>query len=138
VAYTPEAQSDLINESEKRLNRDVVICRAVKETVEGDGWKNTIAPLIDKMIIDIVGGKIADVWASGKLDRAKKEERREFYIGYKQALIDLHGRVMSHLVQLPMLEDRLKELQKEKEGRFRVPLVDDERYGGDKYAPETR
>lgn len=138
MAYSKEAQSELITESEKRLNRDVVICRAVKEVIDGDGWKNTIAPLIDKMIIDIVGGKIADVWSSGKLDRAKKDERREFYIGYKQALIDLHGRIMSHLVQLPMLEDRIKELQKEKEGRFRVPLVDDERYGGDKYAPETR
>lgn len=127
--YSPEEHNSLINESEKKLNKSLSICRAVKETVESDGWKNTIAPLLDKMIIDIVGGKIGDVWSSGKLDRAKKEERREFYVGYKQALIDLHGRIMFHLQQLPMVEDNLKALQLEKEERYRIPLVDDQRGG---------
>ena len=129
MGYSPEEHNSLINDQEKKLNKSLSICRAVKETVDGDGWKNTIAPLIDKMIIDIVGGKIADVWASGKLDRAKKDERREFYIGYKQALIDLHGRVMSHVQQLPLLEDNLVSLQREKEERYRIPLVSDERRG---------
>lgn len=127
MGYSPEQQVDLVNESEKKLNKSLSICRAVKETIDSDGWKNTIGPLIDKMIIDVVGGKIGDDWVSGKLDRAKKEERREFYIGYKQALIDLHGRTMFHVQQLPMIEDNLKVLQKDKEERYRVPLVNDER-----------
>jgi len=130
VPYSSEEHNSLINESEKKLNKSLAICRAVKETLDSDGWKNTIAPLLDRMIIDTVGGKLGDVWVSGKLDRAKKEERREFYVGYKQALMDLHGRILFHLQQLPMIEDNLKNLQTEKEERYRIPLVNDERgYG---------
>jgi hypothetical protein len=130
MGYSPQEHQDLVNESEKKTNKSLAICRAVKETVESDGWKNTIGPLIDKMIIDVVGGKIGDVWLLGKLDRAKKEERQDFYIGYKQALIDLHGRVMFHKQQLPMLEDNLVAIQKEKVERFRIPMVDDNKAGG--------
>ena len=130
MGYSPQEHQELVNESEKKTNKSLAICRAVKETVESDGWKNTIGPLIDKMIIDVVGGKIGDVWSSGKLDRAKKEERREFYIGYKQALMDLHGRTMFHVQQLPMLEENLVQIQKEKEERYRIPMVDDNKAGG--------
>jgi len=129
VGYSPEENFNLVNESEKKLNKSLAICRAVKETLDSDGWKNTISPLLDRMIVDTVGGKVGDVWVSGKLDRAKKEERREFYVGYKQALMDLHGRIMFHLTQLPMIEDNLKALQDEKQARYRVPLVSDERRG---------
>jgi hypothetical protein len=128
VAYSPDEHKPLIDEQEKRLNKELSICRAVKETLDSAGWKNTIEPILDRMIIDTVGGKVKDVWVSGKLDRAKKEERREFYIGYKQALMDLHGRLMFHLQQIPAIEDRIKEIQRENEERFRVPLVDDTRY----------
>lgn len=127
MGYSEEEHNSLINESEKKLNKSLSICRAVKETLDSDGWKNTIAPLLDRMIIDTVGGKLGDIWVSGKLDRAKKEERREFYVGYKQALMDLHGRIMFHLQQLPMIEDNLKVLQTDKEERYRIPLVNDER-----------
>ena len=129
MGYSNEEHQDLVNESEKKLNKSLTICREVKETLNSNGWKNTISPLLDRMIIDTVGGKLGDVWVSGKLDRAKKEERREFYVGYKQALMDLHGRVMFHLQQLPMIEDNLKALQKDKEEHYRIPLVSDERRG---------
>ena len=115
MGYSPDEHNSLINESEKKLNKSLSICRAVKETLDSDGWKNTISPLLDRMIIDTVGGKLGDVWVSGKLDRAKKEERREFYIGYKQGLMDLHGRILFHLQQLLIIEDNLKVLQTEKE-----------------------
>lgn len=127
MGYFPEEHNNLVNEQENKLNKSLSICRAVKETVDSNGWKDTIAPLLDKMIIDVVGGKIGDVWCSGKIDRAKKDERREFWIGYKQALIDLHGRVMFHIQQLPMIEENLKVLQTDKEERYRLPLVNDER-----------
>jgi hypothetical protein len=125
MGYSPEDSQELINQEEQRLLKEAGICRAVKESVESDGWKNTLGPLLDRMIIDVLGGKIGDVWVAGKIDRAKKEERREFHIGYKQALIDWHSRVMFHLQQLPMLEDRIKSLQEEKKVRYRVPMVDD-------------
>jgi len=113
---------------ERRLNKQLEICKRVKEVVESEGWQRTISPIIDRMIVDTVGGKIKDTWVSGKLDRARKDERREFYIGYKQALVDIHNRVMFHLTQIPILEGQLKDVQIGKEGRFRQPLVEDTRY----------
>jgi len=127
MGYSPDEHNSLINESEKKLNKSLSICRAVKETLDSEGWKNTIGPLLDRMIIDMVGGKIGDGWVSGKLDRAKKDEMREFYIGGKQSLMDFHGRIMFHVQQLPMIEDNIKSLQTEKEERYRIPLVNDER-----------
>ena len=128
MSYCPEEHAELINAEEQRVGKEISICQEVKATIESKGWKDIIGPTIDRMIIDVVGGKLGDVWVSGRLDRAKKEERREFHIGYKQALIDLHGRVMFHLQQLPMLEEQMKMLQEDKKERYRIPLVEDSRY----------
>lgn len=128
MPYGPE-DVDQLDKQIIKLYRDATICRDVKALMESPGWKNTVGPLLDKMIIDVVGGKINDTWTSGLLDRAKKEERREFYIGYKQALIDLHGRMMFHLTQLVQLEDQIKQREGEKQPKYHVPMVDDTRYG---------
>jgi hypothetical protein len=113
---------------EQRLHKEASICQEVNNVLESNGWKNTIGPLIDRMIMDIVGGKIGDTWVSGKLDKAKKDERREFYVGYKQSLIDLHSRIMFHKQQLFTITDRLSQIEKDKQVRYRVPMVDDTRY----------
>jgi len=129
MPYSPQEHAELINAEEQRVNKEISICQEVKTTVESPGWKNTIGPLLDRLITEVLGGKLGDTWVGGKLDRARKDERREFWIGYKQALIELHGRVMFHLQQLPVLEDRVKALQEDKKERYRVPLVDDSQYG---------
>lgn len=124
MSYLPEQQDRLFDETQKRLSRDISICQKIKATVESDGWKDIIAPILDKMIIDILGGKIDGVWLSGKVDRARKDERREFYIGAKQALVDFHTRIMNHIRQLPILEKQLKLSKKDQERDYRVPMQD--------------
>ena len=128
MPYSPEENNNLIDSRVERINKEIAICQEVQNTIDSNGWKKTIGPLIDRMIIDTVGGKIGDSWVSGKLDRAKKDEKREFYIGYKQSLIDLHSRLMFHISQLQVLKDQLIMLKKDKEERYKVPLVDDTRY----------
>ena len=128
MSYSPEQHQALVDAEEQRINQQLTICRDVQNTLETAGWKAILGPILDKTIMEIVGGKVGDTWISGKLDRAKKDERREFYIGYKQALIDLHGRIMFHIQQIPLLEEKLKSLQANKQERFKVPLVDDTRY----------
>jgi len=118
-----------VDEELKKLSRQETICREVVETISSTGWKATIEPILDRMVIDVLGGKIGDTWVSGKLDRAKKEERREFYIGYKQALIDFISRVKFHQEQLGVLEDRKREITKLKENRYMNPME------GSRYAP---
>jgi hypothetical protein len=131
MSYSPEQHQELVNAEEKRLNQQLSICRDLKLTLDSAGWKNTIGPLIDRLITEVAGGKLGDTWVSGKLDRARKDEKREFYIGFKQALIELHGRIMFHSQQIPVIEERLKSLQLDKQEKYRVPLVDDTRYNSE-------
>ena len=104
-----------------QLNKDLKICNKVQETVNTDGWKSIISPLIDKSIIDVLGGQIDGKWVSGLLDRAKKDERREYYIGYKQALIDLSQRINFFLEQIPLKQDELKHMS-EKKNKYIQPM----------------
>jgi len=128
VSYLPEQHKALVDEREKRLNHDLSICREVKAVLDSKGWKDTLGPIIDKTIMEVVGGKVGDTWISGKIDRARKDERREYWIGFKQALIELHGKIMFHLQQIPLLEEQLKQLQLSRQERYKVPMVDDTRY----------
>jgi len=102
------------------VKKDLVVCNSVKTTLETEGWKNVIKPLIDKAIIDVLGGQIDGRWVSGLIDRAKKDERREFYIGYKQALVDLDMRINNYIDQIVLKEDELKRVLAEEE-RFIGP-----------------
>ena len=131
MSYSPEVQSKVYDEQQKKISRDISICQKVKTTVDSAGWKDIIAPLIDRMIVDVLGGKLGENWVSGKLDRARSDEKREFHIGYKQALIELHSRVMNHIRQLPILEEQLKHLITEREKGYRVPM-EETRYNVDK------
>lgn len=115
----------------QKLNDTLGSCKQVADTVGSNGWKNVIEPLIDKSILDIVGGKVNGKWYGGLLDRARKDERREFYIGYKQALIDLHRRIRAYVDNVELYESKKQELIKNKEPKFTRPMIDDTRYGRD-------
>ena len=110
MSYSPKQAEKLHDDSKKKLSKDIAICQKVVETLESPGWKDIIGPIIDRMIIDVVGGKIGDVWTGGKIDKARKDEKREYWIGYKAALIELHGRAYFHKLKLPLLQENLKGL----------------------------
>jgi hypothetical protein len=112
-----------------RLNETKALCDRVAQTLSTAGWKEIIEPLIDKSISDITGCKMANGrWHGGLLDKARKDERREYYIGYKQALVDLHRRVYGYVDAIKRLEDQRDELVKGAERGSRIPLIDDSRY----------
>jgi hypothetical protein len=116
-----------------KINDLIKHCDSVEKTITSDGWKNIIGPLLDKMITDITGGKLANgKWVGGLLDRARKDERREFYIGYKQALIDLHTRINAYPNNAKVLKDKRESLiRQQKNDKTSIPMVDDTRYGRD-------
>ena len=114
----------------KRLNDTMSLCERVKQTVDTKGWQEIIEPLIDKSITDITGCKMKNGrWHGGLVDKARKDERREYYIGYKQALIDLHRRVYGYVDNIQRLKDQRDEIVANKDRRTSVPLIDDTRYG---------
>ena len=79
------------------INTILSECQRVSATLGSRGWVEIVEPLIDKMIGDVTGSKVEGRWSGGLLDRARKDERREFYVGYKQALIDLHTRIYAYV-----------------------------------------
>jgi hypothetical protein len=125
-------QPELRVEAElQKINEVLAACDQVKDTVSTNGWVNIIEPLIDKAISDVTGAKVKGRWYGGLLDRAKKEERREYYIGYKQALIDFHRRIYAYVDNIDVYEGRKKELVNEKTPKYTRPMIDDTRYGRD-------
>jgi hypothetical protein len=122
-SYNPSFDNEL-----KKANENMTRCLKVEASVLSPGWQEVIEPLIDKTISDITGGKVNGKWHGGLLDKARKDERREYYIGYKQAMIDFHGRVMAYVAGIKQLHDRIESLKKQKEPRYKVPMVDDTRY----------
>ena len=114
----------------KELSEISSICQKVATTLSSPGWTEAIEPLIDKMITDITGCKMKNGrWHGGLLTKARTDEKREFYIGYKQALIDLHRRVYAYNDSLKRYEDERAILVKGPSKKFNTPLVDDTSYG---------
>ena len=123
-----DSQFNPTDEELKNLHKKLEICNKVVATLETPGWKDIISPIIDSMIIGVLGGKIGDNWSSGKIMRARSEEKREYYIGYKQALIDLHTRILLHQSEKVKNEDLIKGLKENKSKGYRIPMVEDSRY----------
>tara|TARA_Y100000310_G_scaffold345312_1_gene463652 strand:+ start:4536 stop:4904 length:369 start_codon:yes stop_codon:yes gene_type:complete len=78
----------------KELSKQVDDGLKVKEMIETEGWKELMEPLLDKMIIDVLGAKEDGRWHNGSLsiiDLGKEEAKA--LISYKRALTDLHSYV---------------------------------------------
>lgn len=124
MSYSPREQGVLFDERQKKLNRDLGICQKVQNTLESQGWQEILGPILEKMILEVTGGKLGDVYVNGKLDRARTDERREFHIGYKQALIVFYNRAFNHIRQMPIIEEQLKSLKQDYDRGTRVPMED--------------
>jgi len=124
MSYQPEQQQVLFDERQKKLSRDITICQKVQTTLNSPGWQEILGPILEKMILEVLGGKIGDAYINGRLDRARTDERREYHIGYKQALIDFYNRSFNHIRQLPLLEEQLKMLKTNYDKGTRVPMED--------------
>ena len=110
----------------KRENERLTEARAVKATLESKGWSDICQVVLDRMIADVVGGKVGDKWRAGKLVNARSDEKREFYVGYKQALIDLNNRLWAYVHVIPGLEELIEQL--ESEGVEEIRPLQDTRY----------
>lgn len=126
-------QSDIeiaVSKEINKLNETLRTCQLVQETLNTKGWLEIVEPLIDKMLNDILGAKLNGRWYGGLLDRAKKEEKREYYVGYKQALIDLHRRVYAYADNIKQLEDKRDAIISNAKPKYTTPMLDT-RYGRD-------
>jgi uncharacterized coiled-coil DUF342 family protein len=121
---------DKDNEHLQKLNSKLQACREVVATLETPGWKKIIQPIIDKMIIDIVGGRDGDYWDAGQIKREIfKDYKVEHMLGYRQSLVDLHNRIWGYKAQIKSIEQKISSL-KNKQPADAQPMQ------GGRYAPD--
>jgi hypothetical protein len=110
--YNKEQCKELINLGDK-----------VKATLLTNGWVEVIEPLLNKMIIDVLGGMENGRWHNGSLDRSRKDERKEFLLGYKAALVNLHSAVYSYLDEAETAKETIKDLNVEATATYEIPMT---------------
>ena len=80
------------------IEKRIVAGEQVSLMLESNAWKEYVGPLLDRMIVDIIGGKENGRWLSTppKLnERTIATEEFRFLLGYKASLIDFHDGIHS-------------------------------------------
>jgi hypothetical protein len=116
--------------SEEQCHELIVIGDKVRDMLASNGWKEVIEPVLNKMIIDVLGGMENGRWHNGSLDRARSEERKEFLLGYKAALVNFHSVVYSYMDESEKAKTDLKELAEEAKAPYEIPMIGGN-YSGD-------
>ena len=101
---------DKKHEQAKKLNKQITTCKKVKKILEDKVWAEIIQPLLDAMIEDTVGARRGNIYKNGHL--CKPEGNYEYYVGYKQALMDFHNRVWNYVESIKPLTERRKAIEK--------------------------
>ena len=117
---------EALNKREQKLHKDLTVCKKVEQTLKTAGWKDIIEPLLNRMIVEIVGGKLGDMWIYGVLQ--KKGHTRDdwsFYRGQKHILIEFHNRVYNHLRQIAHLESQIEAMEEIEKKGFKVPMLEE-------------
>ena len=122
---------DQIAKDEQQLQKNISVGMEVKATLETPGWKNTIKPLLDKMVTDVLGGKVNNYWSFGCLFSKDNLGKEEFFIGYKQSLVELNNYIYKLVDQIKTCQDKLKSIDAGKKAGDVHPMVDGP-YGKDK------
>lgn len=115
--------------SKKNLLDIISKSEELKRTMDSDGWKNIVQPLLDKMIMDCVGFKKTNgEWCPGayvNFDHDPVEISNMF--AYRQGLIELNNRLMSHFTAATQAVKIMQ--NKDKEKKYTMPMKDS-RYSG--------
>jgi len=115
-------------EKEKSTTHDkLAICQEVYTTTQSNGWNKTIEPLIDKMIVDTIGGKVNGRWTGGTLTDGDGTKNQDFYLGYKQFGIDLLNRIHKlYLDNIGKLKNKLAVIDDQLSAPLVVPMFENE------------
>jgi len=100
----------------KELSRLIDVGEKVRETLESRGWIEVIRPMLDKMIVDVIGGKENERWHNGSLDDQRLgEAKAKELLAYKRALTDFFSYVYQYTDPLQEYQAEYKTLVSEQE-----------------------
>jgi len=104
-----------LNERAKILNKKLTACRSVKRVLTQKGWREVLQPLLEAMINDVVGYKQGNKYINGALCKPQ-EINYEYFIGYKQALMDFNNRAWNYVDSMGMINQQIKNLEAQARG----------------------
>ena len=82
----------------KELNEVIAAGEQVDDLLKSHAWCEYIEPLLEKMITDIIGGKIDGKWVQAPIDESSADlGKLKYYLGYKSALIDFAKRIEQYV-----------------------------------------
>jgi len=110
---------NILNNEKAKLFNKLSTCQEVQQTISSNGWRTIIEPIIDKMIIDTVGGKVKGRWTGGALADGSLDKSFDFYLGYKQFGIDLTSRIYNYVDSVKKLSNQIDNIDKQ----LNAPLV---------------
>ena len=119
-------REQLFDVKEQNLNEKLTTCHKVKNMADMPGWREVIAPRLEQMIKGLSGGKVGNTWTAGSMHVASSQDEVSFLAGGASALIDFYNEVANHISSIERLEDSLKALVDEREGRDTTPMTDGE------------
>ena len=72
------------------------------------------------------------------LQKAKTEEDKSFYVGYKQSLIKFHNQIHNHLRVLKTKQGQVEAIEKDKTAGFHIPLLGEVIESGQKETKQAK
>lgn len=88
----------------------------LSETLATKGWKETVEPLLDQMIADVLGAKRNGRWSSGLFsDKTMTDMTAQNLAWYRQALIDFHCHIYQCIDEMNMAIERSRNKENDKE-----------------------
>ena len=105
------------------LSQEIDLAEKVKETVDTQGWREILGPMLDKMIIDVLGGLENGRWHNGCLGSTNAPNMNsQELIAYKTALIDLHSHIYSYVDRLEESKQEYKNIMAEEKNPQYKPV----------------
>lgn len=120
--FNPQTRN--IDNDEKRLNEQLNACFKVKTMMETQGWQELVGPWIKRKIGGVLGEELPNgSFKKGKVQNARQDEQREYYIGYLNALMDVYNHIVNHEKAIETKQDALKRIDSQRNQKLRTPMT---------------
>lgn len=101
--------------------------KLAEEMMATRGWKQLAEPALKEMIESVIGRQQPNGrWAPGHFVRSRKDEKKEFYIGYVCALQEFNNSVLNYVFLAEAMKSRIVEREAEGRKPLQMPMVNDE------------
>ncbi len=121
-----EDRDNQLIEQKQSVFKKLSTCEDVNQVIMTKGWKEIVEPIIDRMIIDTVGGKVKGRWVSGALNDGDIDKSKDFFLGYKQFGIDLLSRIYGYTDSIKKLSNEISVIDEELNASMVVPMMEHE------------